>query len=218
MPRLPCPPVLIAALALASGCARTAPLRAGPATAADASPGVVARPGRAAMPALPNPTVVTHRGETVRFYDDLVRGKIVVVSFTYTQCDGSCPRTGANLVRVQQLLGDRAGKDVFMLSITLDAERDTPEALRRHAEALGAGPGWTFVTGKKEDLEQLRRALRFTDPDPRVDADRTQHAAVVKLGDDRTGRWTAVPGLIAPEQIVDALHRTAREPHATYFR
>lgn len=217
MPRTPCLPVMLAALALVSGCAQTTLLRTDPGTATDASPDVVARPGHAAMPALPNMTVRTHRGETVRFYDDLVRGKIVVVSFTYTQCNGSCPRTGANLVRVQQLLGDRVGKDVFMLSISLDPEHDTPEVLQRHAGALGAGPGWTFVTGSKEDMEQLRRALRFTDPDPRVDADRTQHAAVVKLGDDRTGRWAAVPGLIAPELIVDALHRTAREPHASYW-
>jgi protein SCO1/2 len=175
---------------------------------------MVVRPGRAAMPALPNVPVVTHRGEALRFYDDLVRGKLVVVNFTYTRCDGSCPRTNANLVRVQRLLGDRVGKDVFMLSITLDPEHDTPEALARHARALGAGPGWTFVTGAKADLEALRRALGFTDPDPAVDADRTQHAVVVKLGDDRTGRWAAVPGLIAPEQIVDALRRTAREPPA----
>lgn len=205
------PALLLAALALAAGCARTAPLRA----PAEPLREVVHRPGRAAIPALPNVPVLTHRGEAVRFYDDLVRGKLVIVSFTYTRCNGSCPRTGANLVRVQELLGERAGRDVFLLSLTLDPENDTPEALARHAAALGAGPGWTFVTGTNENMERLRRALGFSDRDPRVDADRSQHAAVVKVGDDRTGRWGAVPGLIAPEQIVDALHRAAGEPHET---
>lgn len=180
------------------------------ALAAAARPDVVVRPGRAAMPALPNPAVLTHRGEAVRFYDDLVRGKVVVVNFTYTRCSGSCPRTGANLARVQRLLGERAGRDVFLLSLSLDPEHDTAAALAAHAAALGAGPGWSFVTGAKADLERLRRGLGFTDPDPAVDADRTQHAAVVKLGNDRTGRWAAVPGLIPAEQIVDALRRVER--------
>jgi protein SCO1/2 len=210
MPRL----ALLCALGLAAACARSEPLRAPAPDPRD----VVVRPGRAAMPSIPNVPVVTHRGEEVRFYDDLVRGKIVVVNFTYTRCRGSCPGTSANLARVQRLLGERAGKDVFMLSLTLDAENDTPEVLARHADALGAGPGWTFVTGTKADLERLRQVLGFTDPDPVVDADRTQHAIVVKLGDDRTGRWAAVPGVIAPEQIVDALHRAAREPHAASWR
>jgi protein SCO1/2 len=165
---------------------------------------------------VPNLPVLTHRGEAIRFYDDLVRGKLVIVNFTYTRCTGSCPRTGANLVRVQRLLGERVGRDVFILSLTLDPEHDRPEALRRHAEALGAGPGWTFVTGTAEHMERLRRALGFTDPDPEVDADRTQHAVVVKLGDDRSGRWAAVPGLIAPGQIVDALRRVAREPRVSH--
>jgi protein SCO1/2 len=206
------------ALALAAACVRTEPVRANGAIARGAPYEATLRPGRAAMPSVPNVPVVTHRGETARFYDDLVRGRLVVVSFTYTRCDGSCPRTSANLVRVQRLLGDRVGKDVSMISVTLDPEHDTPEALARYASALGAGPGWAFVTGTKPDLERLRRALGFTDPDPEVDAVRREHAILVKLGDDRSGRWSAVPGLIAPEQIVDALHRTAREPHAAYGR
>lgn len=212
VPRIAC------ALALLAGCARTQPLgvAAAPPEAPPPPSEFALRPGRAAMPALPNMPVLTHRGETVRFYDDLVRGKIVLVSFTYTKCKGSCPLTTANLARVQRLLGDRVGKDVFILSITLDPENDTPERLRRYAEGLGAGPGWTFVTGTKDDMERLRRALRFTDPDPLVDADRTQHALVVKVGDDRTGRWGAVPGVVAPEHIVDALHRAAREPYARW--
>jgi protein SCO1/2 len=216
MPRLRS--TAICTLALVAGCARTGGLRveAPPEEPPRSAPELALRPGRAAMPALPNLPVLTHRGETVRFYDDLVRGKIVLLSFTYTRCNGSCPRSTANLVRVQRLLGERVGRDVFILSLTLDPENDTPEALRRHAEAIGAGPGWTFVTGTKEVMEHLRQALGFTDPDPVVDADRTNHALVVKVGDDRTGRWGAVPGVIDAELIVDALHRAAREPYARW--
>jgi protein SCO1/2 len=169
------------------------------------------RAGRAAIPAIPNVPAVTHRGRPVRFYDDLVRDRLVLVSFTYTRCTGRCPRTNGNLAAVQALLGPRLGADVFMLSVTLDAEHDTPEALRHLAEALGARPGWSFVTGTPADMERLRKAFGFTDPDPVIDADRTQHAALVALGDDRTGRWAAVPGAISPREIVEALLRTGGE-------
>lgn len=171
------------------------------------------RPGHlaAAGPAIPDVPAQTHLGAPVRFYRDLVQGRLVLVSFTYTRCRGSCPRAAASLAGVQPLLGARLGADVAMLSITLDAEADTPEALRRHAEALGARPGWTFVTGAARHMERLRRAFGFTDPDPRVDADRTQHASLVALGDDRTGRWAVVPAAIPPAQIVATLWRVAGE-------
>jgi len=174
-------------------------------------PDVVVRAGRAAGPAIPDVAALTHHGRAVRFYQDLVRGRLLLVSFTYTRCLGSCPRTGATLSRLQDLLGPRLGDDVFILSITLDPLHDSPEALRRQAEALGARPGWTFVTGAPTAMERLRRAFGFTDPDPRADADRTRHAALLALGDDRTGRWSAVPGSLEPGRILEALYRTAGE-------
>src|SRR5262244_4555241 len=74
---------------------------------------------RLAERSFPNVTLTTHEGKKVKFYDDLLKDKIVIINFMYIRCQGTCPGTTANLVKVQKLLGDRVGKDIFMYSITL---------------------------------------------------------------------------------------------------
>jgi protein SCO1/2 len=89
----------------------------------------------------------THEGREVRFYDDLLRDKMVVISFMYTNCTATCPITTHNLVQVQHLLGARVGRDIFMYSITITPEQDTPEVLREYARHHGVGPGWSSCSG-----------------------------------------------------------------------
>ncbi len=113
----------------------------------------------------------------------------------------------ANLVQVQRLLGDRIGRDIFMLSITLDSKVDTPQVLERYARSFGVKPGWLFLTGNHEQIEMLRHKLGIYDPDPIIDADKTQHAGIVTYGNERTGKWAAIPALLKPEHIVKALLR-----------
>src|SRR5262249_21045263 len=105
----------------------------------------------------PNVTLTTHDGDRVRLYDDLLPDKTVLVSFFYTDgADGLCPPVTSNLVRLQLLLGERCGRDVFMYSFTLAPTEDTPERLRRYRELHEVGPGWTFLTGRAGDLELCR--------------------------------------------------------------
>jgi protein SCO1/2 len=111
----------------------------------------------------PNVPLRTHDGRTVRFYDDLLRGKIVTLNFMYVECEGTCPGLTSTLVELQKQLGDRVGRDILMLSITLQPEADTSERLRAYADRYGAGPGMIFLTGKPGDIDVLRRALGFTD-------------------------------------------------------
>src|SRR5262249_1590597 len=102
---------------------------------------------------LPNVELVTHEGKKVHFYDDLVKAKKVVINVMYTRCtDGTCPVTTANLVRVQKLLNGRVGRDIFFYSVTLTPEHDTPAVLNRYVKAFGVARGWTFLTGKPEDI------------------------------------------------------------------
>jgi protein SCO1/2 len=153
----------------------------------------------------PNITLTTHEGRKVRFYDDMLKGKTVVINFMYTHCAGSCPRTTANLVNVQRALGTRVGRELFMYSITLKPEEDTPEQLRQYAAAHGVQPGWLFLTGKPADIERLRRKLGFVDPDPVVDADRSSHIGLVRYGNEPRGRWAGCPALSNPAQIVRSI-------------
>jgi protein SCO1/2 len=199
-------------LVVAAACARQEAPSAAPAATrgVDTAAATVAGSPRR----FPNPLLTTHEGREVRFYDDLVRGKVVMLSFSYTQCKGACPRSTRQLVAVQRLLGERFGRDVTLLTLSLDPENDTPEAMRRYVEAHDGRPGWTWLTGRGRDIEAIRRFIGFTDPDPVRDADRTQHTTLVAIGDDRTGRWSHTPVLVRPELIVETVLRTAGEGRA----
>src|ERR1051325_9627111 len=106
---------------------------------------------------VPNVIVQTHVSKTVHFYDDLVKDKVVVINFMYPTCNGVCPGITANLSQLQDLLGNRLGRDIFMISITLDPKEDTPAVLRSYARSIRARPGWCFVTGQDDDIQTLRR-------------------------------------------------------------
>ena len=136
------------------------------------------------------------RAKKVRFYDDLIKDKIVVINFMYVKCDGVCPGITANLAKLQKLLGNRLGRDIFMYSFTLKPEQDSPEVLRKYAKAYHAKKGWTFLTGTPEDMELLRRKLGFTDPDPKLDADKSNHIGNVRYGNEALQLWGLVPGAI----------------------
>lgn len=152
----------------------------------------------------------THTGKKVRFYDDLVRGRVVTVNLAYTRCTGICP-TGFGKLRVlQDDLGDALGREVSMYTITLDPEHDTPEVLREARREYGARKGWTFLTGSIDGIEEVRRSLGLFDPDPKVDADRSQHSGLLVLGNDVLQRWVTVPLGFRSQQIAESLHRVRR--------
>jgi protein SCO1/2 len=142
----------------------------------------------------------------VRFYEDLVKDRIVTLNFTYLNCeDGSCPITTHNLVHVQKRLGSRVGREIFMYSITLDPQRDTTAALRKHARLHGVRPGWSFLRASPEDTELLRRKLGFVSSDPKVDAQKSAHAAMVRFGNEPRQLWATVSGFASPEAMTRAI-------------
>jgi protein SCO1/2 len=153
----------------------------------------------------PNVLLFTHDGRKVRFYDDLIKDKIVVINFMYAECEGVCPGITANLAKVQKALGDRVGRDIFMYSITLQPRHDTPRVLNEYARMHDAGPGWVFLTGDPDDIERLRRSLGFTDPDPDVDKDKANHIGNVRYGNEAMQWWGACPGLTDPEWITESI-------------
>ncbi|HEU4533943.1 MAG TPA: SCO family protein, partial [Polyangiaceae bacterium] len=131
--------------------------------------------------------------------------KTVVVNFMYARCEGVCPGTTANLRRVQEALGEAAGRDVFFYSFSLKPEEDTPEVLNTYAAAHGVKPGWLFLTGAPADLELVRRKFGFVDPDPRVDAEKGSHIGVVLYGDVKHQQWAACPCLANPRVMLEQI-------------
>ena len=153
----------------------------------------------------PNSVVETHDGRKLRFYDDIVRGKVVVFNMMYSVCTGICSGNTANLLQVQQALGDRLGKDIFMVSMTLQPEFDTPKALQDYVKSYGIKPGWTFLTGQPKEMDVIRRKLGFFNDDPKIDADLANHTGMVRIGNEALDRWFMMPALSAPRQIARSI-------------
>lgn len=153
----------------------------------------------------PNTQVTTHEGKNLRFYDDVVRGRTVLYNMMYSVCTGICPGNTANLLQVQEALGSRLGKDIFMVSMTLQPEFDTPEALRDYVKRYSIKPGWTFLTGRPQEMEAIRRKLGFFNADPRIDSDLANHTGMVRIGNEKLDRWAMMPALGSPKQIVRAV-------------
>lgn len=172
----------------------------------EAAPGT----GAGAIP-FPNVTLYTQDGREVKFYDDLIRGKVVTFNMMYTQCTGKCPTMTASLRQLQQLLEGRVGRSVFMHSITLQPLLDTPEVLKAYAEKYRIGHGWQFLTGDPADIEAVRFSLGFYDIDPEIDRNLTSHTGLVRMGNDKYQRWTMAPALTGPQHILSTLNHVDHE-------
>jgi cytochrome oxidase Cu insertion factor (SCO1/SenC/PrrC family) len=135
----------------------------------------------------PNVELTTHEGEKVRFFDDLIEGKVVMINFIYTRCPDACPLETARLSEVREILGDRVGQDVFMYSISIDPDYDTPEVLKEFTQMYQIGPGWKFLTGDEEDILLLRRKLGLYIAE--VNKDPFDHNLSMIIGNQATGRW-----------------------------
>ena len=149
----------------------------------------------------PNVPLITHEGKTVHFFDDLIKNKVVAINFIYTHCPDSCPLETAQLARVQKIMGDRLGKDVFFYSITIDPENDTPNALKEYRERFKAH--WTFLTGKKEDIVLLRRKLGLYIEE--IQDGSNNHNVSLIIGNQKTGRWMKRSPFENPHVLADQL-------------
>lgn len=137
----------------------------------------------------PNYELTAHTGETLRFFDDVIEGKVVAVNFIFTSCKDVCPMETARMASVYEILGDRVGSDVFFYSITIDPENDTVEVLRDYAERFGVnGDNWKFLTGNKEEIDIIRAKFGLFG-DPEEEQDLSNHNINLMLGNQATGHW-----------------------------
>jgi len=147
----------------------------------------------------------THENKEVRFYDDLIKNKHVVINFMYTRCEGSCPITTASLAKAQVALKNRVGRDIFMYSISLKPEQDDPSTLKKYAEMYRTKPGWLFLTGSRKDVDTLRFRL-LSEHHPAIDLNVEQHTGMVRVINDSLNRWFCCPAQASVETIVQTIH------------
>jgi len=161
---------------------------------------------------LPNVELITQNNQKVRFYIDLVKDKRVVIQFMFARCKDICPVITHNLAEVQRLLEGRVGSDIFFYSITLSPEEDSPRDLKDFARKHGAGPGWTFLTGKPDDILRLRKSLGFFYNDPKEDADRNNHSGMLVVGTEPLMRWAMCQGGADPKWIATVIRTEVDAP------
>lgn len=134
-------------------------------------------------------------GRRVDLYQDLMKGKVVVINSFFASCQGSCPAMAKTFQRLQDKLGDKVGRDVFLISITVDPATDTQPMLKKYAAEWKARPGWYFLTGSKEEVSAALKKLGLY-----VD-ERETHQNLILVGNDRTGLWKKLFGLANSEEI-----------------
>jgi cytochrome oxidase Cu insertion factor (SCO1/SenC/PrrC family) len=160
-------------------------------------------PTESAAAYFPNTVLLSQDNKPLHFFDDLLKGKIVLINFMFTTCTGVCPAMTSNLQKVQDYLGDRVGKSVNMISISVDPAVDTPEALKKYAEAYKVKPGWYFLTGKKEDVDSVLRKLGG------LVKDKNDHTSLLIVGNVETGQWMKVFAMSRPAEIADVVIKLA---------
>lgn len=149
--------------------------------------------------------LINQNGEKMKFYTDLLRDKVVIINSFFATCQGSCLPLNRNLEKVQQALGDRLGKDVFILSISVDPTVDTPPNLKEYAKKLNAKPGWYFLTGTKENVDfALKKIGQFV-------PEKQDHLNIFIIGNERTGLWKKAFGLAKSEELIKVVESVVND-------
>lgn len=149
---------------------------------------------------IPDVPVLDQHGNKLHFYTDLIKGKTVGINFIFTNCTTICPPLAATFARLQKEMGDKIGKDVHLISISVDPVTDTPERLKAWGAKFKAGPGWTFVTGEKQEMDKLLNALGA------AVSKREDHTPAMIIGNDVKGVWTRTYGLAKTNQIIGLIN------------
>jgi protein SCO1/2 len=143
--------------------------------------------------------LIDQDGNKLRFYTDVLKNKIVAINTFFTTCTNICPPMNRNFEKMQDALGDRLGKDVFLVSISVDPETDTPPRLKEYGRRFHARPGWLFLTGKKENIDwALYKLGQYVET-------RDDHTSIFIIGNEPKGLWKKAFGLAKSEELIKIL-------------
>jgi len=153
--------------------------------------------------------LINQDGKKVRFYSDVLKGKTVVVNAFFTSCTSVCPPINRNMEKIQQALGERVGRDVLLVSMTVDPATDTPARMKEYAKKFHAGQGWIFLTGKKENLDwALYKLGQYVE-------NKDDHQTVLIIGNEPTGLWKKALGMANVTELVQVVQSVVNDKGAT---
>ena len=144
-------------------------------------------------------------GRKLRFYSDVLKGKTVIINAFFTTCTSVCPPMNRNMEKIQAALGERVGKDVFLVSISVDPETDTPAVIKEYSKKFHAKPGWMFLTGKKENVDwALYKVGQYVE-------EKQDHMTVIIVGNEATGLWKKALGMAKPADLIQIVESVAND-------
>ena len=150
--------------------------------------------------------VVDQNGNKLRFYSDVLKGRVVLVSFIFTNCEYACPMQAQKLKQTRAMMVPAIKDEVWYVSLSVDPDRDTPEAMKKFAKRQGVDESrWIFLTGDKQNLETIIRKLGQYTPD--VEA----HTTLMLAGNDKTRHWTRVMPMLTPPDIAKQMRALVEE-------
>jgi len=153
---------------------------------------------------IPNTKVLTQDGKQVEFYNDLIKGKKVLISFVFTTCRLTCPMVGRNFEKLQNQLGDKLGKDVSLITVSTDPLVDTPDVFKKWGEKFNRREGWTLITGDEARISEL--LLILTGSPRQIEG---RHTSLVILYDGTSENWKTTSSVIEPVVLLDELKKLA---------
>jgi len=134
-------------------------------------------------------------GQPMKLYSDLMKDKVIVINSFFASCTASCPVMSKSFSALQKRFADRLGRDLVLVSITVDPERDTPAKLHAYAQKWEARRGWYFLTGSKANVDAALRKLGQYVEEP------SAHMNIIVIGNERTGLWKKAFGLAPSEEL-----------------
>jgi cytochrome oxidase Cu insertion factor (SCO1/SenC/PrrC family) len=149
---------------------------------------------------IPDMELLNQDGQQVRFVSDVIKGRVAVIDTVFTTCTTICPVMGANYARLAKTLKDRVGRDVVMVSVSVDPVNDTPSQLKAWSAKFYKGPGWILLTGPKSQVDTLLKSLGLFTPE------RQDHQSSVLIG-SKAGGWIRTSALTSPDKwlkIIDS--------------
>jgi protein SCO1/2 len=145
----------------------------------------------------PDVTLVNQDGKKLNFYRDMIENKAVMINFIFATCEDACPLETAKLRQVQEQLGELVGREVFMYSISITPDLDTPEVLKEYMKKYKVGPGWQFLTGSEADINAIRRKFGLMEEGEKP----KEHTMDMVIGNDKTGVWIHRSSFDKPKQM-----------------
>jgi protein SCO1/2 len=152
--------------------------------------------------------LINQDGQKMRFYSDVLKGKTIVANAFFTTCTTVCPPMNRSFEKIQEALGERLGRDVFLVSISVDPVTDTPPRLKEYAQKFHAKPGWIFLTGKKENVDwALYKLGQYVE-------NKDDHKNIFIIGNEATGLWKKAFGLAKPDELIKLVVEAANDKAA----